>query len=120
MERLLYRVDEAAGLIGIGRTKTYELVASGQLRSVLIGRARRIPADALAEFVESLAADSKPELFPGRDSTSTSLERGDMTSASRMTPTPSATARLRNRSHRGASASQAATVHRQITDEKEK
>ena len=31
---LLIRVEEAARLLGLGRTKTYELIATGQLRAV--------------------------------------------------------------------------------------
>jgi excisionase family DNA binding protein len=42
--------------LGIGRTKLYELMASGQLRSVKIGGARRVSATALAEFVAALDA----------------------------------------------------------------
>jgi len=54
MEKLLLSVEEAADKLSLGRTKTYELIASGQLRSVNIGRARRVPIDALSEFIEGL------------------------------------------------------------------
>jgi excisionase family DNA binding protein len=53
-EQLLLRPVEAAQRLGIGRTKVYELMASGQLRSVKIGAARRVSATALAEFVAEL------------------------------------------------------------------
>jgi excisionase family DNA binding protein len=52
--QLLLRPVEAAQRLGIGRTKVYELMASGQLRSVKIGAARRVSATALAEFVAEL------------------------------------------------------------------
>lgn len=52
MEKLCYTPTEAAALLGVGRTKVYELMASGQLASIRIGRARRIPATALRTFVE--------------------------------------------------------------------
>jgi excisionase family DNA binding protein len=55
-ERLLLRPVEAAERLGIGRTKVYELMASGELRSVKIGAARRVSATALAEFVATLDA----------------------------------------------------------------
>jgi excisionase family DNA binding protein len=55
-EQLLLRPVEAARQLGIGRTKLYELMASGQLRSVKIGGARRVSATALAEFVAALDA----------------------------------------------------------------
>ena len=56
-ERLLYRPEEAAKVLGLGRTKVYELIASGELRSVKIGAARRVSATALAEFVSRLDLD---------------------------------------------------------------
>jgi excisionase family DNA binding protein len=55
-EQLLFRPDEAAQRLGIGRTKVYELMASGELRSVKIGAARRVSATALAAFVAALDA----------------------------------------------------------------
>jgi excisionase family DNA binding protein len=54
VEKLLYRIPEAAEKLNLGLTKTYELVNSGQLRAVNIGRARRVPAEALLEFVAGL------------------------------------------------------------------
>jgi excisionase family DNA binding protein len=53
-EQLLFRPDEAAQRLGIGRTKVYELMAAGRLRSVKIGASRRVSATALAEFVAAL------------------------------------------------------------------
>jgi excisionase family DNA binding protein len=53
-ERLLLRPTEAAQRLGIGRSKVYELMASGELRSVKIGAARRVSATALADFVAAL------------------------------------------------------------------
>ncbi|MFG3295657.1 helix-turn-helix domain-containing protein [Streptomyces sp. NPDC048179] len=44
-------VAEAARRIGIGRTKLYEYVSSGEIRSVKIGSLRRIPAEAVEEFL---------------------------------------------------------------------
>ncbi|MFF5357855.1 helix-turn-helix domain-containing protein [Streptomyces scabiei] len=44
-------VVEAARRIGIGRTKLYEYVSSGEISSVKIGRLRRIPAEALNDFL---------------------------------------------------------------------
>ncbi len=51
---LLVRPEDAADALGVGRTKVYELMRSGALRSVKIGGLRRIPATALAEFVAQL------------------------------------------------------------------
>jgi len=55
--RGLLRVEEAALWLGLGRTKTYELVARGELASVSIGRSRRVPVSALHSFVERLTAE---------------------------------------------------------------
>jgi excisionase family DNA binding protein len=51
---LLVRPEDAAIALGIGRTKVYELMRSGALRSLKIGGLRRIPATALADFVAKL------------------------------------------------------------------
>ena len=52
--RLLYRVDEAAHRLNLGRTVMYELIRSGRLRSVKVGKLRLIPSSALVEFVDQL------------------------------------------------------------------
>mgnify|MGYP001155198368 CR=1 FL=1 len=58
MERLLLTAQEAAQSLGVSRTKIYDLMRSGRLRSVKIGGSRRIPVDALAELVDELAEAS--------------------------------------------------------------
>ncbi|WP_250907086.1 excisionase family DNA-binding protein [Nonomuraea sp. NEAU-A123] len=55
---LLLRPEEAADYLGIGRTKAYELIRSGALRSVRIGTLRRVPATALTEFVTQLEMEA--------------------------------------------------------------
>ena len=54
MDKILLTVEEAAERLSIGRTKAYELMATGALQSVTIGRSRRIPAEALEPFVAML------------------------------------------------------------------
>ena len=44
-------VEQAARRLGIGRTKMYEYVSSGEIPSVKIGSLRRIPAEAVGEFL---------------------------------------------------------------------
>ncbi|MFE8939555.1 helix-turn-helix domain-containing protein [Streptomyces sp. NPDC007872] len=44
-------VEEAARRLGIGRTKLYEYVSTGEIASVKIGSLRRIPAEAVNEFL---------------------------------------------------------------------
>ncbi|MET8270763.1 excisionase family DNA-binding protein [Streptomyces sp. NPDC005096] len=47
-------LPEAARILNLGLTKTNAFIASGELRSIKIGSARRVPADALHEFVQRL------------------------------------------------------------------
>lgn len=54
-ERLLLTVPEAAMRLGLGRSLIYQLVMSGELASVKVGRARRVPVSALEQFVERIA-----------------------------------------------------------------
>ncbi|ABD10414.1 transcriptional regulator [Frankia sp. CcI156] len=54
MTKLLLTPAEAAELLGVGRTTIYELMNSGDIPSVRIGRARRIPAADLVAFVDRL------------------------------------------------------------------
>ena len=50
--KLVYSVDEATEEIGLGRTTLFELMASGELESVKVGRRRLIPGDALEGFAQ--------------------------------------------------------------------
>ena len=50
-ERIVYTVEEVAERLGVGRTLVYALVRSGDIESISIGRLRRIPCDALDDFV---------------------------------------------------------------------
>jgi excisionase family DNA binding protein len=54
MERKLLTVVEAAEVLGLGKTKAYELINSGRLRSVKIDGCRRVPVAAIDEYVASL------------------------------------------------------------------
>ena len=45
------RVEELMPILGIGRNTAYELIRSGRIRSVRIGRQIRIPREALLEFL---------------------------------------------------------------------
>jgi excisionase family DNA binding protein len=47
-------VEEAAKLLSISRSRTFELLRSGRLQSVTEGRARLISHRALVEFVNEL------------------------------------------------------------------
>lgn len=53
--RLMLTVEQAAAILGIGRTTMFALVKRGDIESVLIGRLRRIPADAIDAYTARLA-----------------------------------------------------------------
>ena len=55
--RLLLTVAEAGEALGIGRTLCYELVLKGELPSVKLGRARRVPVASLQAWVERRVAE---------------------------------------------------------------
>ena len=50
--RLLLTVPETAQVLGLGRTKIYELINDGELEAIHVGRAVRIPTEAISEFVQ--------------------------------------------------------------------
>ena len=54
MDKLLVTPTEAAAALGIGRSKVYELLKTGQLQSVHIGACRRVPVEALVAFLQQL------------------------------------------------------------------
>ena len=67
--QILYSVEEAASLIGIGRTFMFHLLAIGEIDSLKIGRCRKIPRDAIDSYIERLRAQQgvtakEPEDLP--------------------------------------------------------
>ena len=48
---MILRGEDLMPILGIGRNTAYELIRSGQIRSVRIGRQIRIPREALLEFL---------------------------------------------------------------------
>jgi excisionase family DNA binding protein len=54
MTRLLRTVPEAAEALAISRSKLYELLATGLVRSVRIDGSRRVPVEALEAYVATL------------------------------------------------------------------
>ena len=54
MDKLLLTAEEAAAALGIGRTKLYELLRAGVIEWVRIDGCRRVPREAVEEFVRRL------------------------------------------------------------------
>lgn len=48
---MVLRVEDLMPILDIGRNTAYELVRSGQIRSIKIGRKIRIPRDAVADYL---------------------------------------------------------------------
>ena len=70
-EQLLITVGEAARRLSIGRSHIYAQMQRGRLRSVRIGRSRRILERDLDHFIEDLLDDHR-RIVSGRESRPTS------------------------------------------------
>jgi prophage regulatory protein len=54
MEKLLLKPSEVSDLTGMGKSKTYSLIAAGIIPSVRIGKSVRVPADRLRRWIDEL------------------------------------------------------------------
>lgn len=59
--KFLYTVEETARILSIGRTAVYQLLNSGQLEGVHIGRARRVVHSSIEAFIEKLLQNKQGE-----------------------------------------------------------
>ena len=57
-QRLLLTVEEAADRIGICRSNMFKLIRQGEVKSVKVGRLRRITPAALEDFIGKLASSA--------------------------------------------------------------
>jgi excisionase family DNA binding protein len=55
----LYEVCDVMRMLRLSRTVIYELIRSGRLRSVKQGRARRIPASAIRDYIALLEREAE-------------------------------------------------------------
>lgn len=55
----LYEVTEVMRMLRLSRTVIYSLMRSGRLRSVKEGRARRIPAAAIRDYIALLEREAE-------------------------------------------------------------
>ena len=51
-EKLLLTIPEVAIRLGLGRSLIYQFVMRGEIDSIKLGRARRVPAEALERFIQ--------------------------------------------------------------------
>ena len=59
LPQALYTVEDATHVLRLSRAELYEQMSAGRLRFVKVGRARRIPAAAIAEFVALLEREAE-------------------------------------------------------------
>ena len=57
VEPICVRINDAAWMIGVGRTKLYELISSGELETVKIGKATRVTTVSLHSLVDRRRVD---------------------------------------------------------------
>ncbi len=50
-EPICMRINDAARMIGVGRTKLYELISQGEVEAIKIGKATRITTASLHELI---------------------------------------------------------------------
>jgi excisionase family DNA binding protein len=55
--RLLLRVEESADALGLSRARMYELLSEGRLKSIKVGRSRRIPISELNRWIDAELAE---------------------------------------------------------------
>ena len=55
-QRLLLTIPEVASRLGLGRSLVYQLVMKGQINSIKVGRARRVPVTELELFIRDRMA----------------------------------------------------------------
>ena len=63
----LLNVEQAAQLLGLGRSKTYQLILRGELKSLKIGRSRRVPVDAIEDFIAELMRKAEAQDDPSQN-----------------------------------------------------
>jgi excisionase family DNA binding protein len=56
MQPVTLTINDACAAIGIGRTLAYELIKSGDLRTIKIGKRRLVTTQSIREFVAQLEA----------------------------------------------------------------
>ncbi len=56
VERLFLTAEEVAGILHIGRTRVYALMAAREITSVKIGSLRRVPVEAVRSYAAGLVS----------------------------------------------------------------
>lgn len=75
---LLLSVADVARALGLGRSKTYELIAAGELEVVHIGRSARVPVGSVEAYVDRLRRDSPGCPDSGTPATYSTARRAEL------------------------------------------
>lgn len=67
MERLLLRPGEVAEILGICRTKTYDMISAGTIPSIKLGKSIRVPAETLRAWIDQQADDAARSVLESRE-----------------------------------------------------
>lgn len=59
IEKQTLLINEVANILRVSKAKVYEMVRKGELPSVNIGRAKRIPADMFDEWMQKNSATNQ-------------------------------------------------------------
>jgi excisionase family DNA binding protein len=60
VDKMVLRPAQVADALQISRSKSYELIAAGEIPSVLVGGCKRVPVEALRQWIDrQLAARAK-------------------------------------------------------------
>lgn len=71
----LYSVEEAADMLGIGRTYMFHLLATGAIESFKIGKRRKISGQALDAFVKQLLTEQQSVYKSGDSKAGSAINR---------------------------------------------
>lgn len=84
--RLAYRPMEAARALALGRTKLFQLLDEGAIKSVLVGRVRLIPVAELEAFLQRQMAAVPDQQAATTTAQAAPLEPMGRTSATHVPP----------------------------------
>jgi excisionase family DNA binding protein len=55
---MLFTIEEVANILHIGRSTVFKLIKEGSIQSIKMGRSRRVPIDAMQNYVNDLVSES--------------------------------------------------------------
>ena len=55
---MLFSIEEVADILHIGRSTVFKLIKEGKIQSIKMGRSRRVPIDAMQNYVNDLISEA--------------------------------------------------------------